>query len=252
MSQEILLLLVGCGAGMINAVAGGGNLLVFPAFLALGLSPFTAAITGAVVVTPASYASAYGYRRDLRTLPGKYILLLIPCILGAGIGIFLLSHTPHALFEKIVPWLVLTAVALFIFQPQLHKYLHKPAHRRVDTSVYILVGGLFLASIYGGYFGVGIGFLILVLLSFTDIKSIFQMTGLKSLAIGTMGLLTVITFSMTGELAWRYGLIAATGAVCGGYLGARWAHRISPHLVRLVITLVGTTVVIAMFMRAYM
>lgn len=252
MSQDILLLLAGCGAGMINAVAGGGNLLIFPALLATGLNPFTAAITGLVAVTPASYASAFGYRKDLRTLPRKYLYLLIPCLLGASIGIFLLSHTPLQVFEKILPWLVLVAVVLFIFQPQLHRHLHQPAHRRFGSPVYLVILGLFLASIYGGYFGAGVGFLLLVLFGFTGIKSMFQMTGLKSLVIGTMGLMTIIVFSATGELAWRYGLIAAGGAVVGGYLGARWAHRISPHLVRLVIMLVGSIVVITMFMRTYL
>lgn len=251
MSQDLLLLLAGCGAGMINAVAGGGNLLVLPAFLALGLNPFTAVITGSIVVTPASYASAYGYRRDLRKLPRRYFYLLIPCLLGAAIGIFLLSHTSVSAFEKLLPWLVLMVVILFIFQPRLHRHLHKPAHRRFGSPPSLIVLGLFLASIYGGYFGAGVGFLLLVLFGFTGITSIFQMTALKSLIIGTMGLMTVIVFSATGDLAWRYGLMAATGAAVGGYLGARWAHRISPHLVRLVITLVGTAVVITMFMRTY-
>jgi uncharacterized membrane protein YfcA len=252
MMEVIILVLAGLSAGIINSVAGGGNLLVFPAFLALGLSPFVAAVTATLVVMPASYASAYGYRQDLRRVPAKYFWLLVPSLLGGSVGIFLLYHTPRELFAKLVPWLVLIAVGLYVFQPQLHQHLRKPAQARLGSPLMLVAVGLFLACIYGGYFGVGVGFLVLVLLSFTNLRSIYQMTGLKAVMIGTVSLLTIITFALNDELAWKYGLLAAAGSIVGGYLGARWAHRISPQLVRLVITIVGSVVVGATFMQAYL
>ena len=251
MLEIIILLVVGCGAGMINAVAGGGNLLVFPAFLALGLSPFSAAITGAMAVAPASTASVFGYRKDLRKIPRAYFYLILPSLFGAGIGLYLLHNTPHSLFDKLVPWLVLVAVVLFVFQPQLHRYLHRPARLRFGSPLAPIAVGLMVACIYGGYFGAGVGFLILVLLGFTGIKSIFQMTGLKSLITACMGVMTVASFSFTGQLNWWYGLITAVGAVVGGYLGARWSKHISPHLVRVVIMSIGMVVVVATFWRVY-
>lgn len=148
MLEIVLLILAGCGSGMINAVAGGGNLLVLPVFLALGLNPFAAVITGSITAAPASFASAYGYRKDLLKLPRSYFLLLIPCIGGGSIGISLLHYTPGGIFEKFLPWLVMTAVALFIFQPQLHKRLRKPVRLRYGRSAYFVVPGLFLACIW--------------------------------------------------------------------------------------------------------
>jgi uncharacterized membrane protein YfcA len=252
MLEIIILILAGCGSGMINAVAGGGNMLVLPVYLALGLSPFQASITGSIPVVPASYAATYGYRKDLRKLPRRYFLLLIPCLFGAAAGIYLLHRTPVDVFEKALPWLVLFAVGLFIFQPQLHRFLRKPAHLRLGRPIYLVAAGLFLSCIYGGYYGAGVGFLILVLLGFTRIKSIYQMTGMKSLVTGTTALLTVIVFSMTGQLAWKYGLITAAGSIFGGYLGARLAHRISPRLVLVVVVIIGIAVVIATFAQAYL
>jgi len=252
MIEIVLLLLAGCGSGMINAVAGGGNLLVFPAFLALGLSPFNAAVTGSLVVTPASYASAFGYRKDLRELPRKYFWLLLPGLFGAAVGMYLLHNTSHSLFEKLVPWLVLFAVILFVFQPQLHKFLHRPAKLRFGSPLFLVALGLMFACIYGGYFGAGVGFLILVLCGFARFDTIYQMTGFKSLLTATMALMTVVSFGVSGELAWKYGLIAAVGSVIGGYLGARWSHRISPYVVRMVIAFIGTGVVIMTFARAYL
>lgn len=254
MYEIILLILAGCGAGMINAVAGGGNMLLLPVYLALGLSPFQASITGSIPVVPAGYAAAYGFRKDLAKLPKRFFLLLIPSLAGAATGVFLLLHTPVEVFEKALPWLVLFAVALFIFQPQLHRFLRKPAHLRVPVPrrVYLVAGGLFLACIYGGYYGAGVGFLILVLLGFTRIKSVYQMTGMKSLVTATTAALTVVVFSMSGQLAWKYGLITAIGSVCGGYIGARAAHRISPHLVRVVVVLVGIVTVAVTFAQSYL
>lgn len=254
MFEIILLITAGCGSGMINAVAGGGNLLVLPVYLALGLNPFQASITGAIPVVPASYAATYGYRKDLAKLPRRFLLLLIPCLIGSAAGVYLLHQTPVEVFEKALPWLVLFAVALFVFQPQLHHFLRKPAHLRVriPRPAYLVAAGLFVACIYGGYYGAGVGFLILALLGFTHIRSVFQMTGLKSLVTGTTALLTVIVFSFSGGLAWKYGLITAIGSVGGGYLGARLAHRISPHLVRFVVILIGVAVVTVTFMQAYM
>jgi hypothetical protein len=252
MIETILLILAGCGAGMINAVAGGGNMLVLPVYLALGLSPFQASVTGSIPVVPASFAAALGYRKDIASIPQRYFLLLAPALAGSAVGIYVLYRTPVELFEKALPWLVLFAVALFVFQPQLHHFLRRPVHVRLVRPAYLVAAGLFIACIYGGYYGAGVGFMILVLLGFTRMKSVFQMTGMKSLITGATALLTVVVFSLNGQLAWKYGLITAIGSVVGGYIGARLAHRISPHLVKLVVVFVGIIVVVATFTRAYL
>jgi hypothetical protein len=252
MIEIILLIVTGCGAGMINAVAGGGNMLVLPVYLALGLSPFQASVTGSIPVVPASFAAALGYRKDIAKIPRRYFLLLVPALVGSAQGVYILHKTPVDVFEKALPWLVLFAVALFIFQPQLHHFLRRPVHMRLVRPAYLVAAGLFLACIYGGYYGAGVGFMILVLLGFTRMKNVFQMTGMKALITGTTAALTVVVFSLNGALSWKYGLITAIGSVFGGYLGARLSHRISPHLVKLVVVLVGISVVVVTFSRAYL
>lgn len=250
MVEYILLLVAGFAAGAINAVAGGGILIVFPALIAAGLSPLTANITSNLIVWPAALASAHEYRKDLSKTSRSYYLLLVPCFAGAGLGIFLLQHTSSALFDKIVPWLVLSAVLLFIFQPQLHKHIHRPARLRKASPLAFVGIGLFFAAIYGGYFGAGFGFIMLALLGFTKLKNVYQIVGLKNLASGGMAIIASLYFAITGGIAWEYGLIAVTGAIIGGHVGARWAHHISPHLVRAVIVAIGLVLVTITFARS--
>lgn len=251
MVDYILLLAGGFLAGAVNAVAGGGVLIIFPALLAAGLSPLTANITTNLIVWPGSLASSYAYKRDLEKVRSKYFLLLIPCFIGATIGVLLLDMTSSSAFDHIVPWLVLSAVALFVFQPQLHQHLHKPPALRKTSSFILVTIGLFIAAIYGGYFGAGFGFIMMALLSFTKLKNIFQIVGLKNLASAGMALIATGYFAIFGGIAWKYGLIAGAGTLVGGYIGSRWAHRISPRLVRSVIVVIGLVLVVVTFWRAY-
>lgn len=251
MLEYLLLLVAGFVAGAINAVAGGGILIAFPALLATGMTPLAANITSNLIVWPGALASAYEYRKDLKRAKRQYFWLLLPCFVGAASGVLLLQYTTSLVFDQIVPWLVLSAVALFIFQPQLHKHIHRPPHMRRGTSFMIIAVGLFFAAIYGGYFGAGFGFMMMALLSFTKLKNIYQIVGLKNLAGAGMAIIATVYFTIVGGIAWKYGVVAMIGALAGGYIGARWAHRISPHLIRGVIVVIGLVLVGVTFIRAY-
>ena len=174
---EILLFLVGIVVGAMNAVAGGGILLGFPVMIGLGVTPIVANATSHIIVLPGLITSAYGYRKYLRKVPRSYALLLIPCSVGAVIGAWLLRHTSSSRFEEIAPALVIFAVILFAIQPFLHFHLHKHLHSKTRSAMTLIFISLALlpVAIYGGYFGAGLGFILLAFLGFTKIHDVHQM-----------------------------------------------------------------------------
>jgi uncharacterized membrane protein YfcA len=253
MFKDVLLFFVGIASGSMNAIAGGGMLLGFPAMLAYGLSALTANATGNIVVLPGQLASAFGYREYLRKTPKKYIWLLVPCIIGALIGAEILRHTPGSKFEALVPWLILLAVGLFAFQPFLHRYLHKHMHstsKRVKPLVVIGIA-LFPVAIYGGYFGAGLGFIMLAFLGFTKLRDIHQMNAMKNVAAAFMCVASIIVLAPGSFINWHAGLVMAAGSTIGGYGGARFAQRISSHAIRVFVISIGIITATYLAFRHY-
>ena len=237
-------------AGMVNSVAGGGIMIVFPALMAVGLPPLTANTTSNLISWPSALSSAFGYRAYLRKLPAKYLLLLVPCIAGAFTGAALLARTDRHEFARIVPYLVLLAVLLFIFQPLLHR--HFVRNLRAHHNAPLIVVGLALLpmSIYGGYFGAGFGFLMLAFLGFTRISSIHQINGLKNIASGTVTLVCTIYFTHAGLIDWDYAPAMISGSLLGGYLGAHGAQRVNPAWVHSFVVALGLCVSLILFVRS--
>lgn len=243
----MLLLVAGILCGIVNSVAGAGILFVFPALLFAGLSPLSANITLNLVAFPGTLSAAYANKDDLAKTPKKYFWLLVPAVLGAIAGLTILNNTSTETFDEIVPWLILSSVLLFAFHPKLHRHLHRPAHLRFVTPLLMVAVGFFLSSIYAGYFGAGFGFLIMALLGITKLHGIFKILAFKNFTAAIIGMIGTIYFIVHGGIYWRYGLIAATGAMIGGYLGAKFFHKVSPHTVRAIITIFGLVVAIVSF-----
>ena len=253
MLKEVLLFLVGIAVGGMNAIAGGGMLLGFPALLAAGLSPLVANITTCVVVLPGQMSSSFGYRRYLRKLPARYLILLVPCVIGAAAGALVLRHTSNARFRELVPVLILVAVLLFTFQPllQIHLRRHISQRSRNVRALLIIALAVLPIAFYGGYFGPGFGFIMLAFLSFTKLHDIHQLNGLKNLA-GTAIAATCILCLVTSHLIdWPLGLTMAAGTAIGGYAGARLSQRFSSHVVRIVVILIGFAAAAYLAFRAY-
>lgn len=237
-------------AGLLNSVAGGGIMIVFPALLAAGLPPVTANATSNLISWPSSISSAYGYRKHLKKLPRKYALLLIPCFGGSAFGAYLLAHTNNEEFMRVVPWLVLAAVILFIIQPFLHHKFERnlSVHRNAPL---VLVGiALIPMAIYGGYFGAGFGFIMLAFLSFTRLKNIHQINGLKNLASACITLVCTVYFTHKGMIDWHYAPVMIVGSLLGGYFGAKWAQKINPRIIHSFIILIGLVVSGLLFLRS--
>lgn len=236
---DIILFLAGIMAGTVNAVAGGGVLFAFGGLLYAGLPPLAAATTTSVTTWPGALMATLGYRKDIKKVHKRYFMLVIPTALGAAIGATLLINTPSTAFERIIPWLILASVLLFAFQPQLHRYIHKPAHLRVKSPFIGLVFLLIITALYGGYFGAGFGFIILALLSFTHLKNVYQINGLKNLITASISLACMTVFALTDRIEWSYALYPTLGAIIGGFIGAKLAHRLSPHITRIVVIGIG-------------
>ncbi len=242
MLQDIILFFAGIIVGAMNAIAGGGTLIGFPVLLAVGLPPLAANVTSNIVVLPGALSSAYGYRKYLRRLKPKYLMLLIPCIVGAAIGALILRNTPADRFEKLVPGLVLFAVILFAFQPLLHFHLNR--HLRGLSKglrpLLLISIALLPVAIYGGYFGAGFGFIMLAFLGFTKLHDhIHRMNGLKNLGGACVSGMSLIFLFSTHLIHWRVGLIMAVGGLVGGYYGAILTQKLSTHAVRIVVIVTG-------------
>jgi uncharacterized membrane protein YfcA len=242
--RDLALFASGIVVGGINSVAGGGMLLGFPVLAAFGLPALVANATGKLVVLPGQVASALGYRAFWRTVPRHYYLLLIPTVLGGALGALLLRNTASAQFAHAVPFLILGAVGIFAFQPLLPRLLDRAAHHFILPFAALALGIAAIAT-YGGYFGVGFGFMLLSLLSFGGMESIHEMNVLKNIA-GSVSLVVVVAILLPGSfIDWEPGLVMAAGTALGGYATARLAPRIPTAVIR------GTVIMLGLVSAAY-
>ncbi len=254
--HEIILFLVGIVVGAMNAIAGGGMLLGFPVLLATGMPALVANATSNIIILPGQISSAYGYRKYLRRIPPKYLLLAIPCTIGALIGSYILRHTSFDHFEKLVPGLIIFAIALFTFQPFLHQHVHRHLHgpikHRQRLQPLLLIGlALLPLSIYGGYFGAGFGFIMLAFLGFTKLHEIHQMNALKNVMAICIAAASIAVLFSAHLIDWRYGLFMAAGNLVGGYAGAVGAQKVSSHAIRIAVITMGVCTATYLLFRSY-
>jgi uncharacterized membrane protein YfcA len=234
------LCLAALAAGGVNALAGGGTLLTFPPLQAV-VGSVTANASSAVALMPASLASAWGYRREVRQTRRQLLLLIVPSVIGGGVGSLLLILLPEKVFDDLVPWLILIAATLFLVQPAVVKLLparaeHAPAHSKTVVGVVVFQ---FAVAVYGGYFGAGMGILMLSALSFMDYANIHEINAVKSVLAGCINAVAVMIFIATDRVAWRYALPMTVAAVLGGYLGALLGRRLPVRVVRWFVIVVG-------------
>lgn len=267
--QLLLVTLAAVVGGAINAVAGGGTLLTFPALIALGVPPIVANATSTVALWPGALGSLVGYRAELAGARTWAIRFAIPSLAGGLIGALLLLRTSAERFSAFVPWLVLGATALFALQVPVSRWIrartattggeqpdgagagiqHSAVAAGTDAvpaavddlppppAVLLLVQ--FFIGIYGGYFGAGIGILMLATLGFMGLTRIHRMNGLKNWGGMCMNLTAAVLFAFSSLVDWWIAGAMAVGATAGGYAGSRLALRVSPALVRNAIIVIG-------------
>jgi uncharacterized membrane protein YfcA len=245
-------------AGVINSVAGGGTLLTFPALLA-ALAPFgddagvLANATSTVALVPGSLAGAWGYRREMAAARGWTLLLLAPSLLGGLVGSLLVTRLPPHYFDALIPWLILTAALLFLVQPAVTKLTRRttiPAGP-AKHGIAVIVVFQFFVAVYGGYFGAGIGILMLSGLALMGLPGVHQMNAVKTFLAFCINGVSVVIFVLENKVEWRYAPIMALAAIVGGYVGARVARRVPPYLVRWFIVAVGLGLAGVFFYRQF-
>ncbi len=240
-----LLFAAAVGAGLMNAIAGGGTLLTFPSLLAAGVSPVMANATNAVALVPGSLASGFTYRRELGDYGPRLIgYLVASSILGAFVGATLVAVAGDALFRRLVPWLIIGSTLLFILQEPLRHWRERRAAGGARTpfgegSLWGLAAVHFVVSVYGGFFGAGMGILMLAELGFIGLTNIHQMNGLKNFGAAFINLSAALTFIAGGLVFWRLAALMAVGSILGGWGGARLAQRVGQGAVRWVVVAVG-------------
>ncbi|HSA57190.1 MAG TPA: sulfite exporter TauE/SafE family protein [Gemmatimonadaceae bacterium] len=235
----------------INSIAGGGTLVTFPAIVGLGVPPIVANATSTVALWPGALGSIWGYRDALAGARRWAAWFALPSLVGGLLGALLLLATPAERFEQVVPWLVLLATVLFMAQRPLMTILRRrrgaaapgDEARRGDptdrTPPPAVLGYQFAVAVYGGYFGAGIGILMLAALGFMGFTSIHRMNGLKNWGGLCMNAVAAATFAFSGLVDWPVAIAMAAGAIAGGYGGSRLAQRVPQELVRRAIMVIG-------------
>lgn len=227
------------GAGAVNAIAGGGTLLTFPSLLLI-LNPVSANATSTLALLPGSLSAGLGYRTELGRAGHHLMLLWPPSLFGGIMGALLLIRMPERIFVHAIPWLLVGASLLLLFQRPLMRYIGAQPHVRPSAGrIAAVVFFQFLVGIYGGYFGAGVGIMMLSALGFMGISDIHEMNALKSILGATMNGISAVIFLVAGVVAWKFAAIMAVAAIVGGYGGARVARRMEQEYVRAIVVVVG-------------
>ena len=249
---DLLLFAAGLVASLVNAAAGGGTLLSFPALLAVGLSPIAANATSTVGLLTGYVASTAEYRREVGELRGELLATVLPSIAGGAFGAWLLLHLGGAFFARIVPALLIGAALLLLLQPLAARLVPKRAHAEHPAAIIV---GIFVISIYGGYFGAGAGILFLAAMGLIYARDLSQVNAIKvfvSLIANVIAAASFIALEIahpSGALHFRAAAPLAVGAIAGGFLGARFAKRLPPAALRTFAACVGLAIAIYFIVR---
>jgi len=248
----IFLFIAGMLGGALNAVAGGGSFIAFPALLFAGVPPISANATNTVALWVGVTASTGAYRKHLDISRRVLIPLAVTSVVGGIAGAFLLLRTPAQTFLRVLPWLMLGATLLFVFGGRLARGSKSGLAHDASTSAILLAAIVeLIVAVYGGYFGGGVGILNLAMLAALGMTDIHAMNALKVVLGGIINGVAVVTFALQGAIAWKPGLIMIAGAIAGGYFGAHYAQKLPQSWIRASVIAVGTGMTIYFFWKAY-
>ncbi len=232
-------------AGVLNAIAGGGSFLTFPALVFAGVPPVAANATSAMAVSPGYLGSTLGFRPELRSLPPLLLLREVGvAALGGLLGAGLLLLTPASVFAGIVPWLLLLATALFALGPRIAGLGGGAGHPGWRLP------GLLAVAVYGGYFNGGLGILLMALYTLSGESRLNTVNALKNLNSFVLSLLSVVAFAAAGAIVWPQAVWMMLWATAGGWAGARLARRLPARWVRLLVIVTGLVMSAVFFARA--
>lgn len=243
-AHALALVAAGIAAGTINTVVGSGTLITFPVLLALGYPPVVANVSNTIGLVPGSISGVIGYRAELRGQRHRIYSLTPASVIGSAIGAALLLSLPASAFKAIVPVFIAIALAAIIAQPRLVTIIgaHRDGARRRPGP--LLLAGVALTGVYGGYFGAAQGIMLIAILSLAIDDTLQRVNALKNVLAGCVNLVAGVIFALVAQVAWGAAALLAIGAVLGGMIGARWGRRLPPDALRGVIVLVGAVAIV--------
>ena len=248
--QYLLIALAAVAAGAINALAGGGTLITFPALTAMGIPAVAANVTNTVALLPGYLGATFAQKEEVMSQRQR-LWLLLPAALGGLVGGLLLLRTDEKLFRQLVPYLILLASLLLAVQEPLRRWLLRRAGgdgQRPLSEAWAALP-VFLAAVYGGYFGAGLSVIVLAVLALVIDDTLTRLNGLKQIVGFVTNLTAALFFVFSGRVIWSVAAVMAVGALVGGALGGRLAGRIQPVTLRRVVVVIGVTVAIIYFVR---
>lgn len=242
--DEPVLLLAAFGAALLagagNAVAGGGTNLSFPILIWIGLPPVAANATNGVGLWPGSAGAAWSYKGEITGADGRWWWLAIPSVVGGGVGAWLLLALPPTWFDALAPWLVITASGLVAADPLLRRWLRSPGHEGAGKAwIALAMAVQFLISVYGGYFGAGIGILLLVALGLMGMHDLHTANAWKNVLSVAIKGVAVVWFVVAGVLVWPVAVVMAVGSTVGGYFTGRFIQRFDQGRLRWLVVAMG-------------
>lgn len=249
--NEILIFLAAVAAGFINAMAGGGTLVSFPVLLAVGISPIVANVTNTVALVPGTIGGMWSQRKDFKSQYQRLLKLLPVAIVGGIAGGLLILHTPESAFRSIIPYLILLATLLLAAQVRIknwvvlrighaHSEHHNPA---------IMMSLVLLAAIYGGYFGAGMGVILMAVLGYVTDETMTRLNFLKQALGFAINLAAAIYFAFSGKVDWWVAFVMIFGSLSGGLIGGKLAGKMKPEVLRLIVVSAGLIAASIFFMK---
>ena len=253
MIEEVGLFLAGLIGGMVNAIAGGGSFITFPALMAAGVSPIAANATNTFASSAGYLSGAAGFRRELWAHRHQLPRVAVSALIGGGLGAWLLLQTPENTFSRAIPWLLLLATVLLVWGDPLQAALRRRFEGKQSLSA---LGGVLLALLllmvctYGGFFNAGLGIILLGYFTLAGYQDIHLMNGLKLLVSALVSILAIVMFGVGDLIAWREGAIVLIGTLIGGYSAASAVRVVSQRLVRRAIIVVAAGMTVYFFIAS--
>lgn len=257
MWEQAILCVAALLAGIVNSVAGGGTLLTFPALLyVLGAGEDAAVVanaTSTIALFPGSLAAVWGYRKDLEGTRSALIPLLLPSVIGGTLGTWLVVSYPAATFKLLIPWLILLATLLFMMQPLITRWTGIGSPHTAPTSATKLgiVAFQFAVALYGGYFGAGIGILMLSSLALMGNSDIHRMNAMKSLLASLINGTSVAVFVTQNKVNWPLAIPMIIAGIVGGFAGASLARQLNKNYIRYAVIVIGFAISVTYFVKFY-
>jgi uncharacterized membrane protein YfcA len=251
--QHAWLVIASFLAGALNAMAGGGSFLSFPALLGVGVPPIQANATNTVALWPGQFTSIAAYWHDLKVNLRLVLPVCSAALLGGVAGAIVLLRTGQSTFLALVPWLLLLAAGLFAASGPVSAWLQRTrvTVAGASPSLIPLWIGVVVVCFYIGYFGAGAGFLLMSVLAIFGIQNINQVNALKVIATTTANGIAVLTFIVEKQIVWKYCLLMMIAAAVGGYLGARSSRGLNPRFMRLLVVAIGLGMAAYFFWKQY-